>query len=64
MTFNRKDMIGTACAVVAIGLIAWLSLDSWATTRCKEFIKSEAYVGADSLTAEQQACLDAHLPLP
>ena len=61
---DRNDMIGAACAVVAIGLIAWLALDSWAIARCEEFIESEAYVGLDSLTAEQEACLDARLPLP
>jgi len=64
MNFSRSDMIGAGCALAAICLVAWLSLDSWAITRCDEFISSGAYQTATELTAEQQACVDERLPSP
>ena len=64
MRLERSDLLGVACAALALGLIAWLSLDSWAITRCDEFIASGAYLDAGDLTAEQKACLDERLPRP
>ena len=57
MQLERSDMIGSACAVLALGLIAWLSLDSWAITRCEEILSAGPAGEAGQVSAEQAECL-------
>jgi len=57
MVVERSDLIGAACAVLALGLIAWLSLDSWALTRCEEYIASGGQGDAVGLSLDQAKCL-------
>ncbi|MEZ5945302.1 MAG: hypothetical protein R3C04_00360 [Hyphomonas sp.] len=64
MQIQRNDLIGGACAVLALGLIAWLSLDSWAITRCEEFLATERPEGMPGLSLEQAKCLARHMPAP
>ena len=64
MQLARSDLIGGACAVLALGLIAWLSLDSWAITRCEEIL-SEAPAGeAGPISPEQAKCLSREKQRP
>ncbi|MBR9806743.1 MAG: hypothetical protein GYB49_05955 [Alphaproteobacteria bacterium] len=39
MQFGRKDVIGAACAVVSIGLVAWLAQDSLARADCRDLLR-------------------------
>ncbi len=64
MTFERTDVIGVGLAVTAIAMVAGLSLESWAITRCDEFMASFEYSASATYTPEQQACLDERLPRP
>jgi len=57
MQLERSDLIGGACAVLALGLIAWLSLDSWAITRCEEILSADAAGEAGPALAEREQCL-------
>ncbi|KJS26873.1 MAG: hypothetical protein VR75_05400 [Hyphomonadaceae bacterium BRH_c29] len=57
MRLERSDLIGAACAALALGLIAWLSLDSWAITRCEEYIASGGAGEATGLSLDQARCL-------
>jgi hypothetical protein len=54
---ERSDLIGGGCALLALGLIAWLSLDSWAITRCDEFLATADVNQSATYTAEEQACI-------
>ncbi|MEZ5986409.1 MAG: hypothetical protein R3B94_10710 [Hyphomonas sp.] len=38
MQLARSDLFGGICAGLALCLIVWLSLDSWAITRCQEIL--------------------------
>lgn len=54
---DRNDMIGAACAGLAICLIAWLSLDSWAISKCHETLRTADFAAAagDALDPALQA---------
>lgn len=45
--FDRKDMIGAACAALAIGLVAFLSLDSWARADCRTLLRTGDFASAE-----------------
>ena len=60
MHLQRSDLIGGVCAVAALAMIAWLSLDSWAITRCEELLASET---ADE-SPELAKCLARQTPPP
>ena len=60
MRIERSDMIGAGCAVVALGLIAWLSLDSWAIARCEEFLATTDVNQTATYTPEEEACIRRH----
>ncbi|WP_321488727.1 hypothetical protein [uncultured Hyphomonas sp.] len=64
MRLERSDLIGGACAVLALGLIAWLSLDSWAITRCEEILSGMPAGEAGALLPEQERCLKRQNPRP
>nr|WP_321359240.1 hypothetical protein [uncultured Hyphomonas sp.] len=57
MQFERSDLIGGACAVLALGLIAWLSLDSWAITQCEQILNTAPAGEAGLVSPEQARCL-------
>ncbi|MCA8900855.1 MAG: hypothetical protein KDA53_06345 [Hyphomonas sp.] len=57
MQIQRNDLIGGACAALALGLVAWLSLDSWAITRCEEFLASATIDPTATYTPEEDACI-------
>ena len=57
MRVERSDLIGAACAALALCLIAWLSLDSWAITRCEEFLASADINQTATYTPEEEACI-------
>ena len=60
--FDRKDMIGAACAVLAIGLIAFLALDSWARADCRELLRIGGFSSAErDMTDPDLAALEARL---
>jgi hypothetical protein len=50
--FDRKDMTGAACAVLAIGLVAALSLDSWARADCRTLLRSGDFASAEGQVAD------------
>lgn len=60
MRLERSDLIGGACAGLALGLIAWLSLDSWAITRCEEFLATADIDQTATYTPEEEACIRRH----
>ena len=62
MRLERSDLIGGGCALLALGLIAWLSLDSWAITRCDAFIAAGGAGDGAALTPEQAKCLARRKP--
>ena len=64
MQLERSDLIGSACAVLALGLIAWLSLDSWAITRCEEILSADPAGEAGPALAERERCLKRQNPRP
>ena len=64
MQLERSDLIGGVCAVLALGLIAWLSLDSWAITRCEEILSGTPAGEAVALSPEQERCLKRQNPRP
>ena len=64
MRVRSSDLTGVTCAVLALGLIAWLSLDSWAITRCDAFLASGGQGDAAALSPEQVKCLKRHGQLP
>ncbi|MEZ6001728.1 hypothetical protein [Hyphomonas sp.] len=64
MQLERSDLIGGACAVLALGLIAWLSLDSWAITRCQEILSEMPAGEAGPLSPELEKCLRRQNPRP
>jgi hypothetical protein len=57
MQLERSDLIGGACAALALGLIAWLSLDSWAITRCEEILSTDLAGEAGPVSQERAKCL-------
>ncbi|KCZ90876.1 hypothetical protein [Hyphomonas jannaschiana] len=57
MQLQRSDLIGGACAALALGLIAWLSLDSWAISRCEEILSATPAGEAGQVSPEQARCL-------
>lgn len=57
MQLERSDLIGGACAALALGLIAWLSLDSWAITRCEEILSAAPAGEAVPPAPELERCL-------
>ncbi|KCZ48017.1 MULTISPECIES: hypothetical protein [unclassified Hyphomonas] len=57
MQLERSDLIGSACAALALGLIAWLSLDSWAITRCEEILSADPAGEAGPASPERAKCL-------
>lgn len=57
MQLERSDLIGGACAALALGLIAWLSLDSWAITRCEEILSADPAGEAGLVSPERERCL-------
>lgn len=64
MQFERSDLIGVACAALALGLIAWLSLDSWAITRCEEILSADPAGEAGQASPEREQCLKRQNPRP
>ena len=62
MHFGRKDLAGAACAVLAIGLIAWLSLDSWARADCRDLLRTADFAAAPGEVSDPElAALKARL---
>lgn len=60
--FDRKDMIGAVCAVLAIGLIAVLSLDSWARAECRGLLRFGDFAATEDVLADPDlAALAARL---
>ena len=60
--FDRKDMIGAACAVLAIGMIAVLAGDSWARADCREVLRFGDFASAKGgVTDPDLAALEARL---
>ena len=57
MRLQRSDLIGGTCAALALALISWLSLDSWALTRCEEYLASGGAGDAAGLSLDQAKCL-------
>jgi hypothetical protein len=64
MQLERSDLIGAGCAVLALGLIAWLSLDSWAITRCEEILSAAPAGEAGQVSPERTKCLSRQNRLP
>ena len=62
MQLERNDLIGGACALLALGLIAWLSLDSWAITRCEGILASDGAGDAGDVSPEAARCLKRQNP--
>ncbi len=61
---QRNDMIGAACAIVAIGLVAWLSLESWKIADCREVLRTADFQRAGDLEpamAEELSAFRAEL---
>lgn len=53
---RSNDAVGTVCALFAIGVVAWLSFNSWARSDCDDFLAA-ATQGVDaavSNTATEQ----------
>tara|TARA_R110000787_G_scaffold85111_6_gene181909 strand:+ start:6983 stop:7231 length:249 start_codon:yes stop_codon:yes gene_type:complete len=52
----RNDLIGALCTFVVIGLVAWLSLESWKNADCRELLRTNDFARAgepgSSVTAE------------
>jgi len=46
---QRNDMIGAACAIVAIGLVAGLSLESWGNAECRDILRTADFQRAGPL---------------
>ena len=60
--FDRKDMTGAACALLAIGLIAVLALDSWARADCHDLLRSADFASGEGAVADPElAALEARL---
>ena len=57
MQVARSDLIGSACAGLALCLIVWLSLDSMAITRCEEILASNGAGEASMASPEIDRCL-------
>ncbi|HPF22094.1 MAG TPA: hypothetical protein PK417_01370 [Hyphomonas sp.] len=64
MRIERSDLIGAGCAAAALALIAWLSLDSWAITRCEEFLATTDVNQTATYTPEEEACIRRRAPAP
>ncbi|KDA01481.1 MAG: hypothetical protein V7651_15335 [Hyphomonas oceanitis] len=56
---ERNDIIGAACAVVAIGIITFLSLDSWAIADCRTVLREAEFQRAGALEPDAAADLAA-----
>jgi hypothetical protein len=56
---QRNDMIGAACAIVAIGLVAGLSLESWAIADCRDILRSDDFQRAGTFEPAMAADLSA-----
>ena len=56
---QRNDMIGAACAIVAIGLVAGLSLESWAIADCRDVLRTADFQRAGSLEPAMANALSA-----
>ena len=54
---QRNDMIGVACAIVAIGLVAGLSLESWAIADCRDLLRTADFKRAGTLEPAMAADL-------
>ena len=52
-------MIGAACAIVAIGLVAGLSLESWANANCRDVLRTADFQRAGSLAPAEADALSA-----
>ena len=60
--FDRKDMIGAGCAVLAIGVIAFLTLDSWARSDCRDLLRAGDFASSEGeVTDPDLAALEARL---
>ena len=58
---SRNDLIGAIFAVIAIAMVAWLSLDGWFIADCQERLKAQdvvAHAHASDADPSLQACLD------
>lgn len=51
---SRNDIIGGVCALLTIGVVAWLSLDSWARSNCTEAVNVSATDAATILACEDK----------
>tara|TARA_R110000851_G_scaffold174645_1_gene320811 strand:+ start:48 stop:296 length:249 start_codon:yes stop_codon:yes gene_type:complete len=56
---ERNDIIGAVCAVVAICIIAALSLDSWAIADCRTVLRAAEFQRAGALAPDAAADLAA-----
>tara|TARA_R110002020_G_scaffold458631_2_gene676150 strand:+ start:1910 stop:2158 length:249 start_codon:yes stop_codon:yes gene_type:complete len=56
---ERNDIIGAICAVIAICIIAVLSLDSWAIADCQDLLRASEFARAGALEPDAAAELAA-----
>jgi hypothetical protein len=56
---QRNDIIGAACAIVAIGLVAGLSLASWAIADCRDVLRTADFQRAGTLEPAKAESLSA-----
>ncbi|MFT5775549.1 hypothetical protein [Hyphomonas sp.] len=56
---QRNDMIGAACAIVAIGLVVGLSLESWAIADCWDVLRTGDFQRAGTLEPAMAEALSA-----
>ena len=56
---ERNDIIGAVCAMAAIGIIAFLSLESWAIADCRTVLRAAEFQRAGALEPGAAADLAA-----
>ncbi|KCZ54686.1 hypothetical protein HY29_13475 [Hyphomonas beringensis] len=54
MQFGRKDVIGAACAVVSIGLVAWLAHESLASADCRDLLRWHDFASVEGDVADPE----------
>lgn len=52
---TRNDLIGAVCTFAVIGLVAWLSRESWAIADCRDLLRTADFARAGQLEATVSA---------